>query len=83
VVGVVVVLGVGELPREVGHIEDGVEDEANRVVEPLLRHEAAVAALVGQHPNASPGQTCGARERVRESHVSCRVSCHSVLWRWS
>jgi hypothetical protein len=64
-----------------------VEDEADRVVEPLLRHEAAVAALVGQHPNASPGQTCGARERVRESRVSCRVVCVScvvrVLWRWS
>jgi hypothetical protein len=42
-----------------------VEDEADRVVEPLLRHEAAMATLVGQHPNASPGQTCGVHDGTR------------------
>jgi hypothetical protein len=73
VVGVVVVLGMGELPREVGHVEDGVEDEADRVVEPLLRHEAAVAALVGQHPNASPGQTLVEPVRNPASPVEERV----------
>ena len=50
VVGLGVVLGVGVLPGEVRHKEEGVEDPADRVVDVVVRREPAVAALVCEHP---------------------------------
>lgn len=52
VVGAPVVLGVGDLPRVVGREQEGVYDEADGVVDGLRRGEAAVAALVREHPQA-------------------------------
>ncbi|PBP27062.1 hypothetical protein BUE80_DR001978, partial [Diplocarpon rosae] len=47
-----VVLAVAQSPRVEGHQQEGVHDEAHGVVEVLVLGEGAVAALVGQDPDA-------------------------------
>lgn len=50
VVGPGMVYGVGVLPREVRHEDEGVEDEAEYVVEDGHVGEGVVPALVAQNP---------------------------------
>lgn len=50
VAGEAVVAGVGVLPREVGHEEEGVGGPADDVVDAGVQGEGAVAALVGEDP---------------------------------
>lgn len=81
VAGSLVVLAVGDLPREVGDEEGRVANPANGVVERLGRREGLVAALVGKHPQtgsektlhksvASPqGRPCGCRRNRLRSHI--------------
>lgn len=52
VAGGLVVLGVGVLPAEVGDEQGGVEDPAGEVVDEVGLGEGAVAALVGDDPEA-------------------------------
>lgn len=47
-----VVLAVGDLPAEVGHQQRRVQHPARQVVEPLVVGKGAVAALVGNDPEA-------------------------------
>lgn len=55
-----VVLGVAELPAEVGDEEGRVQDPADNVVEALRGREGTVAALVGKDPET------GAEEALEE-----------------
>ena len=57
VAGGLVVLAVGNLPREVGNKQERVADPANGVVESLGRREGLVTALVGKDPETSTEKT--------------------------
>mmetsp|Transcript_94666 Transcript_94666/g.251426 ORF Transcript_94666/g.251426 Transcript_94666/m.251426 type:complete len:480 (-) Transcript_94666:7-1446(-) len=55
VIGLGVVLRMRELPREIRHQEEGVEHPTHGVVEGPVLREAAVPALVRQHPPTDGG----------------------------
>jgi hypothetical protein len=55
--GSLVVLGVRELPAEVGDQKSGVENPTDEVIDPFLSREGAVTALVGEDPETSPEKT--------------------------
>lgn len=57
VTGGLVVLAVGDLPREVWNKQERVADPPHSVVQDLGRRESLVAALVGQHPDTGTKQT--------------------------
>lgn len=57
VAGGLVVLAVGELPREVGDEKGGVEDPADGVVNQPGRRESLVTALVGKNPETGAEET--------------------------
>lgn len=57
VTGGLVVLAVGDLPREVGDQQERVTDPANGVVQGLGRREGLVTALVGQDPETGTDET--------------------------
>lgn len=53
-IGVMVVLGMRILPREVGHKKNAMEDETHDIVHELVGREATMAALVGKNPKTGP-----------------------------
>jgi len=52
-----VVAAVAVFPRKVGHQKKRVENETNRVIEPLVVAESVVATLVRYDPNAGEDGT--------------------------
>lgn len=65
-----VVLAVGDLPREVGDEQKGVADPANSVVQDLGGREGLVTALVGQDPNAGTDETLDDGVHGPQDHAS-------------
>lgn len=57
VTGSLVVLAVGDLPREVGDQQERVADPADGVVQDLGGREGLVTTLVGQDPNTGTDET--------------------------
>jgi len=74
VTGSLVVLSVGNLPREVGHQQRGVEDPAHGIVDHLGGREGLVTALVGEDPDASSEQA------LHESVSSPQSSADGSRW---
>lgn len=69
VAGGLVVLGVGDLPAEVGHKQSRVEEPASHIVNELRVREGAVAALVGNDPEASTEETLEDGVQAPESNA--------------
>jgi hypothetical protein len=64
-----VVLSVGDLPREVGDQQEGVADPADGVVQDLGGGEGLVAALVGENPHAGADETLDDGVHGPEGHA--------------
>lgn len=64
IVGVFVVCGVGDAPGVEGHEEETVDDKSRDVVEEFGFRESAVAAFVGDFPEAC-------KDKSLEEGVEC------------
>lgn len=68
--GSLVVLAVGDLPREVGDQQEGVADPADSVVQDLGGGEGLVTALVGQDPNTGTDEALDNGVQGPQGHAS-------------
>jgi len=79
VVGEVVVVGVGALPREVGNKERRVQDEPDRIVDDLVRREAAMATLMRNHPHAHAGGSLKEPVSYPQRRAQKHVVAHKLV----
>jgi hypothetical protein len=78
VAGSLVVLAVGDLPREVRHKESRVADPADSVVESLGWGECLVTALVGHNPQTGAEKTL--KDGVESPQSSTNGGRLDVFW---